>query len=174
MKKVSLNWKEIAEAIGIIAIVMSLYFVGLQVKQSTIIAESETGMQQLENTLEAHSQINEHAELWIRGLAGDELTAVEAVIFENLLINLNDITFHVVSNYMELGERLGAEIVLSDFAGFLHRNPGARQLWERRENLLNQNRENLGFNTDGFSVDAAFDYSNQLFNALVALDARSE
>ena len=39
MKKVSLNWKEVAEAIGILAIVMSLYFVGLQVQQATIIAE---------------------------------------------------------------------------------------------------------------------------------------
>ena len=174
MKNISLNWKEVAEAIGILAIVISLYFVGLQVQQATIIAESVTGMQQLESTLEAHSQINEHADLWIRGLADDELTDVEAVIFENLLVNLNDITFHVVSNYIELGENLGAEIVLSDFAGFLHQNPGARRFWEARENRLNQNREDLGIDDSGSAVDAAFDYSNRLFKVLAKLDARTD
>ena len=84
-----MKWKDMVEAVGIIAIVASLYFVGQQIQQSQTIAGNETSMQSLESTIAANSEINQHAEVWVRGLAGEELSGVDAMIFENLLVNIN-------------------------------------------------------------------------------------
>ena len=74
--------------------------------------------------------------VWVGGLAAEKLSDEDAVIFENPLINVNDIAFHSSSNYFELGEIIDARIVTDGFAIFLHRNPGARRVWETRENRL--------------------------------------
>lgn len=43
----------------------------------------------------------------------------------------------------ELGEVVDARIVTGDFAIFLHRNPGARRVWEIRENRLADARKKV-------------------------------
>jgi uncharacterized membrane protein YecN with MAPEG domain len=85
------KWKDFAELIGITAIVLSLVFVGLQLRQSQVIAQSDIALQELESTIEAHGQINDYVDVWISGLAGKKLSDRNAVIFENLLVNLNDV-----------------------------------------------------------------------------------
>jgi hypothetical protein len=136
-----LKWKLLAESIGMTAIVLSLVFVGLQLRQSETIAENEIGMQQLENTIEAHGQINDHVSVWVKGLAAEKLSHEETIIFENLLINLNDIAFNSSLNRMFLGDNSGARGVATDFAVFLHQNPGARNVWVTREHTLAEARK---------------------------------
>lgn len=136
-----ISWKFVAELIGMTAIVLSLVFVGLQLRQSQVIAENEVGLQELENRIEAHGQINEHVNVWAKGLAGEKLSNEDAVVFENLLVNINDITFHASSNYFNLGDETSARLVVSDLAIFLHRHPGARSVWETREQRLAVARE---------------------------------
>jgi hypothetical protein len=46
-----------------------------KLKQSILIAETETALQELQSILEADSQINEHVDTWIRGLSGGELSS---------------------------------------------------------------------------------------------------
>ena len=45
------KWKDFAELIGITAIVLSLVFVGLQLRQSQLIAQSDIALQELESTI---------------------------------------------------------------------------------------------------------------------------
>ena len=45
------HWKDIAELIGSTAIVLSLVFVGLQVRQSQLIAQSDIALRELESTI---------------------------------------------------------------------------------------------------------------------------
>ena len=87
-----IKWKFVAELIGMTTIVLSLVFVGLQLRQSEVIAGNEVGIQELGNRIEAHDQINEHVNVWARGLAGEKLSDEDAIVFENLLVNINDIT----------------------------------------------------------------------------------
>ncbi|MDX2478727.1 MAG: hypothetical protein QNK24_00150, partial [Desulfuromusa sp.] len=67
MVNLASKWKDIAELIGITAIVLSLVFVGLQLRQSQLIAHSEIALQELESTIEAHSQINDYVDVWVSG-----------------------------------------------------------------------------------------------------------
>ncbi len=136
-----IKWKVIVDSIGIIVIVLSLVFVGLQLRQSQVIATNEIGLKELESRIAAHGQINDHVSVWVKGLAGEKLSDDDTVIFENLLINVNDITFHSASNYFQLGDHADARIVTGDLAIFLHRNPGARRVWETRENRLAELRK---------------------------------
>ena len=141
MANSKIEWRVIVELIGVTAIVLSLIFVGLQLNQSQVIARNEIGIQILENRIEANGQISDHANVWVRGLAAEKLSDDDAAVFEILLINLNDITYTATANYFELGEAVDARITVSDFAIFLHRNPGARRLWEARESRLAEGRE---------------------------------
>jgi hypothetical protein len=166
-----ISWKFLAELIGMTAIVLSLVFVGLQLRQSQVIAENEVGLQELQNRIEAHGQINEHVNVWAKGLAGEELSYEDAVVFENLLVNINDITFHASSNYYSLGDQTSARLVISDLAIFLHRNPGARSVWETREQRLDAARE---IALSDFGLEPAhFPYVEWVNEALKKLDKGS-
>lgn len=172
MNSHSIKWRDVAETIGIIAIVASLYFVGQEIGQSQIIAENETSLQQLESTIAANSEINQHAEVWVRGLAGEELNRVEAMIFENLLVNMNDIAYHVDSNYRDLDEGVvGNSIAVADFASFLHRYDSARKVWVAREKRLADSRREL---IPAFSEDNnTLTYTRLILAHLEKLDAKS-
>ena len=85
----NLGWKGIAEALGIAAIVASLIFVGLQMRQSQEIAIAETYMTILSSEIEVRNAVSEHADLWKKANSGAELNEVEALIFGNLVANLN-------------------------------------------------------------------------------------
>ena len=141
MANLKIKWKPIAESIGMMAIVLSLIFVGLQLKQSAVVAQNEIDGQYLENRIEATGQINDHVNVWVRGLAAEKLNVDDAAVFENLLLNINDITYFTALNHFSLGSSEGARVNTTDFAIFLHRNPGARRVWEARERRLAEGRE---------------------------------
>ncbi|MFC1688875.1 hypothetical protein ACFL07_04340 [Pseudomonadota bacterium] len=168
------KWKVLAESIGITAIVLSLVFVGLQLRQAQVIARNEVGLQELENRIAANGQINDRVNVWLRGLAGQKLSGDDAAIFENLLINVNDISFFSSSNYYELGEIADARTVTSDLAIFLHRNPGARQVWEAREKRLGKARKivEAGLMEDAASLDIP--YVEWVTEALENLDQEAK
>ncbi|MFC1701780.1 hypothetical protein ACFL1J_03415 [Pseudomonadota bacterium] len=174
MANSKIEWKVIAESIAMMAIVLSLVFVGLQLKQSQVIARNEIDGQFLENRIEAVGQINDHVNVWVRGLAAEKLSVDDAAVFENLLININDITFFTASNHFNLGSNEDARINIDDFAIFLHRNPGARRVWEARESRLAEGREVIqSANTVG-STKFTFPYVEWVMQALEDLDQTVE
>jgi hypothetical protein len=162
------KWKDIAELIGITAIVLSLVFVGLQLRQSQLIAQSDIALQELESTIEAHGQINDYVDVWVSGLAGKKLSDRNAVIFDNLLVNVNDVTWSSASNYTLLGDEFRTRILISHFAGFLHQNPGARRVWEVCENRLKSFRQAV---VEEFTEGRdEFDYTGMVIETLEKLD----
>ncbi len=66
----STNWKEIAELIGIAAIVASLVFVGLQLRQDQDIARYEGASDYYDTTIAYAGAIIENAGIWREGLEG--------------------------------------------------------------------------------------------------------
>ena len=88
----SMNWKVIVETVGIAAIVASLIFVGLQMRQSQEIAIAETFLSILTSEIETYNATNEHAELWAKVNSDVELTDAEVIIFENLVASIDRTT----------------------------------------------------------------------------------
>lgn len=64
------SWKHVAEAIGVAAIIASLIFVGLQIRQEDDIARLELIDKSTDQQCELQEWIAENADLWIRGCAG--------------------------------------------------------------------------------------------------------
>ena len=172
MTNLKIDWRIIAESIGVTSIVLSLVFVGLQLMQSQVIAQNEIDSKFLENRIAAIGQINDHVNIWVRGLAGEKLSDDDAVVFENLILNFNDITFFTSLNHYNLGNDADARVNTDDFAIFLHRNPGARRAWEARESRLAEGREILRSNLVEEAGSDDLPYVEWVTQALVDLDQR--
>ena len=169
-----IDWRIIAESIGMMSIVLSLVFVGLQLMQSQVIARNEIDGKFLENRIAAIGQINDHVNVWVSGLAGEKLSDDDAVVFENLMLNFNDITYFTALNHFNLGNDADARINTDDFAIFLHRNPGARRVWESRENRLAEGRQTLQSNLVEEAGSHDLPYVEWVMQALVDLDHRTD
>lgn len=125
----SRDWKEIAELIGIAAIVASLIFVGLQMKQAQDIAQAERRSLVASNEIEVANVITANAEIWVKGLAGEELDNAEFAVFEKLVIMKADFHFLTARAAQTLDHRPGWEGHILQLAKLLHASPSAREVW---------------------------------------------
>lgn len=136
-----LNTKDILELVGIAAIVASLAFVGIQLRQSQNIAIAEGYAWFFSTRIEVANSIKEDINTWMKGSSGDNLTEEESAIFAILVNQVNE---YSVMHYLVTAEIEGdeaAEFGVINFALFLYQNPGARTVWAKRElNLLNYRR----------------------------------
>ena len=130
------DWKDFAELIGIAAIVASLIFVGLQMRQAEVIARGEMNASILANRIEMHTAIIEHPDIWERGNKGEELEEDEAAIFSRQVLIINDEAYFSVQQSIIWGRSEDAEADAAIFAAYLHENPGARRVWRTREDRL--------------------------------------
>ena len=125
----SIGWKTIVELLGATAIVASLIFVGLQLQQEQRIALIEAGFNLTESYYEQLNGSIENAPIWVKGNAGvEELRSAESVIYEALIRKEWAHAFWASHAWKQLG--FEHNVGVHDFAGFLHRNPGARRTWE--------------------------------------------
>ena len=135
------NWKETAELVGTAAIVASLLFVGLQMRQTGEIARGQMYSNQLANALAAYSAISDHPDIWVRGKRGDELDPADAEIFYRQVLALADQAYYEVLEGDLLGFGTDEHVLdIADFAGFLYENPGVRRVWLAEEQRLREIR----------------------------------
>ena len=142
------RFNEIAELVGIVALVISLIFVGLQLQQSYNIAKAEVMANYVANSTEKNYSIMLKPDIWIKGNAGEDLSESEQVIFEHLVLNEIDRAWFAVEQYKLIGYEDWIEPDTAEFAMFLHKNPGARNVWLTRENERTPYFA-AAFNTDG-------------------------
>ena len=125
----SVSWKAMIELVGIVAIVASLIFVGLQLRQEQRVASIEAGFNLIESYYEQRNGMIENADTWAKGNAGEEeLSPTEVVIYKALIRKQWAHAYWATHAMKQLGNEHNVEV--HDFAGFLYRNPGARQTWE--------------------------------------------
>ncbi len=87
MKQAKLrDWLEI---VGIFAVVVSLLFVGLQMRQTQDIAIAEMDWNNMIAEMESRSAIYEYPDVWAKGNAGVTLTPSESVIYTTLIRDFN-------------------------------------------------------------------------------------
>ena len=126
-----MNWKDIAEVIGITAIVASLVFVGMQMEQSQELAFADSALTMQSNAIEQGALQAEHVDVWVRGNAGEELTDPETEIYRILFTQRQNQAFYnwVALSSIDTGfEGVGPQ----GLARFLYQNSGARAEWIRK------------------------------------------
>jgi hypothetical protein len=131
--KVRIHWKQLAEIVGVVAIVASLVFVGLQLRQTQEIARSQVLSANVGNRIEANIAIADHATLWDKASSGAELSTAEEVVIDRLIDNVSVERVALWLHFLELGLDDDAELILADFAGFLYRYPGIYHRYMDRE-----------------------------------------
>ena len=124
-----IHWKDIAELVGVAAIVASLVFVGLQMRQAQDIAISEGNLANAANKIEANNLIAAQPDIWSRGTSGATLDDQEAVVFRSMVKNVYEAAHFEFLRTRRLGQIEIAAYVVANHAAFLFNNPGARRLW---------------------------------------------
>ena len=136
----SLNWKDGIEFVGVVAIVASLIFVGLEMRQSRDIALAERAVNMLMAEIEIRRPIYEFPDIWARGNAGEELNRSEAVIYTNLIRDINAYGFQRRLSAHIVDTKSSVKAASWDMAGFLYENPGARKEWNSLRDNLRKHR----------------------------------
>lgn len=123
----SMKWRDDAEVVGIGAIVASLIFVGLQLRQDQKIAASQVFAEYVATGIGYQSTIAEHSEILVKGNSGAQLDEVEQHKLRILVQGAEDRIFQHGQAVGPLGLGMGRSERL--FASFLYRNPIARVAW---------------------------------------------
>ena len=131
------DWLQI---IGLFGVIASLVFVGLQMRQSYKLALSDNYLQIVANHIAANEAIAANPDIFLRGNAADELSPEEMTIYETQVGNLANITWHQIEWDKEMDKQVWADTDVVEFALFLHQNPGAYDVWLRREEDLRRYR----------------------------------
>ena len=124
------GWKDLVEIVGIVAIIASLIFVGLQLKQEQQIAISEIAQADEGSSTRLDLAIIENADLWLKANIGEILTERESLIMNRLVSAMYRRARQEAQMRRNLG-RSGISAII-DFAIELHENPGARSIWEKQ------------------------------------------
>ena len=126
------RFKDTVELIGIAAIVASLIFVGLQIRQEQQIAIVDTYGQLSQSNIDLTLQMGEQMDVWKKGLDGDKLTEDELDRFSALAAAVVEYNKRVFIRWTRLGP-FDPNIAASRFAFALYIYPGLRREFESNE-----------------------------------------
>lgn len=140
------NWKDVADLIGTAAVVASLVFVGVQLKQEHRMAMASSITEQTTSYQNQASLVNDNAETWRKGLAGEPLTASEALGF-NALASAYEMLFVAA---FERSSLIGGNPPLryaTQWAMQLQHHPGLLAHWKYGAGELEKVHELSGYST---------------------------
>jgi len=121
------KWRETAELIGIGAIVASLIFVGLQMRQEHDIARAESLRDLTEKSIDYHVALAEYSDILVKGNTGAQLNEVEQHKLRTMMEAAeNRVFLQGIATGLLGSSNLTDEL---KFASFLYRNPAARASW---------------------------------------------
>ena len=143
----STNWKDIVEVVGIIAIIASLVFVGIQARQEQEIAITDTYGSVSEMTIEISIAVGQNMEIWRKGSNGDELSPDEFGIFQGLYTAVESHHQRMFIRWLRIGPGDPNEIA-SDFAYALYVFPGIRNLYVAGAKYEMAKNDARGFQTE--------------------------
>ena len=119
------DWLQILGMLGIIA---SLIFVGVQVNQTQRIGEGEAATNYQQSLIAARELIVNNADVWARGCMGEEMSVTDQVRFAQLYRTYTQVTFFgwlaARNGILEVD---GAEAI-NAFVANQHRYPGFAQM----------------------------------------------
>ena len=122
------NWKDIAELIGIAAIVASLMFVGLEMRQSHQLALAEQQGEQIGQAHLVHELLIAHSDIVLKLNNGQSLTDEEQFIANQLITTIRSNFFFRYRRW-DLLDHPAIGAPARALASILNQNPGLRSLW---------------------------------------------
>ncbi len=122
-----MKWKDVAELIGIGAIVVSLVFVGLQLRQEHDIARAQLILEYAATGLDYRIALAEYSDLIVKGNSGVQLDEVELHQLRLIIEAAQDRVFMQKIAIQPFDLQMSTTEL--HFASFLYRNPAAREAW---------------------------------------------
>ena len=124
-----MKWKDTAEFVGIGAIVASLIFVGLQMRQEQEIARAQALSEHISVGVDFQFEMTEHSDILVKGNSGEALDDVERHKLRAFMEAAEDRVFLQIMLQQRLRGNLTLTTTELKFASFLYRNPVARAAW---------------------------------------------
>jgi hypothetical protein len=131
----TITWRTVAEFVGILALVGSLIFVGVQIQLDRRVASSQVNMAALEARIGIEIALAENADVWIKAANLEELSESEKQVVKHLALMSSGKAFFESLSGSRVKGRAGSEIfretsgVIAGFSTLLFENPGARRIW---------------------------------------------
>jgi hypothetical protein len=125
------SWTEIAQLFGIVAIVASLVFVGLQLKQSEQLGYSEIVANMNDRRAALNELITDHAEVWHQACLGDELDPGSRIIAHRIMgaIMSDAVSEYIARNVGIARSDSARQRIIERVAAQLWKNPGMKEMF---------------------------------------------
>jgi hypothetical protein len=117
-------------------------------------------------SIELASLMSDHSEVWVRGIAGEELEDSDAEVFKSIVFALGDNAWSKQNQYRRLGDDTLADAMVHQFATYLHDRPGVRRAWTEREASLKNSRVLLNPSV----IEVVSEYVDTIMKDLAELD----
>lgn len=127
-----LSKRELVEVIGVVAVVLSLVFVGFELRFSSTVARTETYGVGNEINANLQSVIVENADVWQRGCMGEQLTDEERAIFAHILSMYDNRSFVLFARSQTGLLGRDPESIALGSAIQRYRYPGFNEMWVQR------------------------------------------
>ncbi len=137
------SWKDLIEIVGITAIVASLIFVGLQIRQDQEIAEAQAYIDASAVLTDLNQYLENKKEVWIKGLDGAELSLADKLTFHVLC---RTIYLRKIAQW-ERARRLDAgnpDFFAQSFAYEIYVYPGLRRYFDEFVESFEERRSAFG------------------------------
>ncbi len=122
------NW---VQGLGLLGVIGSLVFVGMQLKQSEELAEVGLGESSVTWGIELSALISDNADVWHRACLGEELSPQERVIAGNIYWRYSQGNLNTWVRLETTGVgSYDSSFVSNAYAANIHRYPGFREMAE--------------------------------------------
>jgi len=125
-----LDWRLYFEVIGVLSIVASLVFVGLQIRQSARAAFEESSVGDAALIVDVESLVMAHPDAWRRGCVGEALDPDDATLFSHIH---HAYVFNYYLRWRRATEGVEASsewLGIDNVAMNIYRFPGFRAEWD--------------------------------------------
>ena len=122
--------REWLEIVGILAVVASLVFVGLEIRQSGRAAYDESISSDFEAIVNVETAIVDNADVWLRGCRAEELSDADQMKFTRLYTIYE---FMYFMRWLRVVDGVGGgteDLALDNMAWNLYRSKGLQREWD--------------------------------------------
>jgi hypothetical protein len=140
------DWMQV---FGIFALVGSLIFVGLQMRQDRTIALVESLASRSEVIADLADMIGNNEDLWIRALNGDELSNVDEATFHAMTEAIEAYFVSIWRRSQGLGGEASMNSATGDYAYALYTHSGLRRAWKNQLEYWSARDSALGVESSG-------------------------
>jgi len=153
----SLKLNDWVQAAGVLAVVASLIFVGIEIRQSSRFAMDASIASANGVIVSVEELVIQNPDAWYRGCRGDKLQPADETLFTHTF-QAYELLYYLRWLRAERGvAAVSAPISIDSMATTIHRNPGLRRLWDDHGKARYHMPDDIPFQRWRVLVDARLD-----------------